>query len=577
MVRAGPADSYGDASNRDSTQEELLVADDPDLGTRPRGNDPYANERPLDSINRHSRMWDSTPPPAMTVDRRTSRLPPGVELVDPFGYGLTAELSSYDAALQYTHSPNPSGSLSPASASRSRASFGGSMHGAFPNSPSMSAMSTSSNGYLSSAATSPVPWGSDASGSPAWQKKRSSSFGDAMQRGFGSRVGTPGPGNSKLSGEIDIDNQSIMSAPAMAIPGEADYTKSKLYQRTLKAQKALEKERAKEAAKNGKLPQFEQDLRAAKKDRHRSFASEAGTPAPAHPLSIASPAPYVPPPRHDSQPSSDPYSRESSSNGTGPSPPSSESSPTSPTTPKMGSSLEVPGVGPSLPPGAGPANGVDYGPVPVRRRKSSFNLLRGAFSKKEEGEEELKPPSAPALVQASASPPASPRKKVLSRPTKEKEPSSGGGGSLFGRAKKTVNTAQADGAPLKATVPTLAPSPKIKSPKTAVPPPPRLASSTNSSATTVTDTSSFAPPPKSKGSFFSFGRSRSKTVEPVMMKQPWESSDRATGYVNKGLPAVPMPPPKSYEARPVERKLTKGGPNGNIGANGHPIRTSSFA
>lgn len=180
-------------------------------------------------------MWDASPTPVLSVDRRASRLPPGLSLVDPFGYGLN-DVSSYDAALQSIPSspgirPRASGSFTNTSSTLAAAS-------PYPSSSTMSSNSSSGNGYLtSSAATSPVPWNghvkSNGSGnvSPelngngngqSWQKTgRSSSFGEGGstppngsppigRNGFphSPRLTIPGQGGmgpSKLSGEIDLD------------------------------------------------------------------------------------------------------------------------------------------------------------------------------------------------------------------------------------------------------------------------------------------------------------------------------------------------------------------------------------
>ncbi|GEM08319.1 hypothetical protein Rt10032_c05g2336 [Rhodotorula toruloides] len=262
---------YGRADLNGSAQEELL--DEPE-----RGNgyaDPYAWERPLDAVNRHSRLLDTGPIAAPVVDsRRLSRLPPGVSMLDPFGFNLTNDSSPYDLALSASQAGLAAG-ITSAARQPARASYVGSP--AVSSTPSLSAYPSTSS--TSSLPTTPSlatpPEGLFAAGAQPWLKPRASSAGEQgmgysrsqVRNGLLAPNGYASPrqanGRSKLSGEIDADATSVASTskrqPQSDIPGvptDADYLNSKLYQRTLKAQKALEKERAKAAAK-GKLSRYD--------------------------------------------------------------------------------------------------------------------------------------------------------------------------------------------------------------------------------------------------------------------------------------------------------------------------------
>ncbi|GAA5853694.1 hypothetical protein JCM5353_001665 [Sporobolomyces roseus] len=258
-------------------QEELLVEAQDD---RDRGKDrmnPYAWERPLDAVNRHSRMLDVSPQSQISdsTGRRVSRLPPGVQMLDPFGFSLAAEASPYDLALKASSAPVTPGILTP-SRSPVRSSF------LQPHLTTTSGPS-SSNGHSQIASSSSI--GSNLSNasttatSPTiqpWTKPRASSAGEVYQLNSRAQIksGLLGPPQiqrggssrsrlSKLSGEIDAETMSIASTaskqqlPAF-VPADSDYINSKLYARTIKAQKALEKEREKAAAK-GKMSRYDSE------------------------------------------------------------------------------------------------------------------------------------------------------------------------------------------------------------------------------------------------------------------------------------------------------------------------------
>lgn len=218
-------------------------------------------------------------------------------MIDPFGFNVVNEPSPYDTALAYSANPTTrsrASFLGPSSAPGvlgGPGSFGTSSP--YPSSSSMHSVASSSHlPAASSRATSPMP---STPGSLAelngvndprpWVKQRSASAGDSIssssRQQFRGNLIRPGIGNrSKLSGEIGVD-VSIVSrvvncvpfadlvfrvrqanSPTdspqsdMQLPPQGDLTKSKLYQRTLKAQKALEKDRAKAAAQ-GRVSKFD--------------------------------------------------------------------------------------------------------------------------------------------------------------------------------------------------------------------------------------------------------------------------------------------------------------------------------
>ncbi|BGP39184.1 hypothetical protein JCM10449v2_003122 [Rhodotorula kratochvilovae] len=293
-----------------SAQEELL--DDPhgDAQATARGyDDPYRWERPLDAVNRHSRLLDAapiytSPSPAssstnVSDGRRLSRLPPGVALVDPFGFNVSNEPSPYDLAYAHSAAAQSAG-LTSASSSSPRALARSSFLGPYP-SMGGGASAGGGPGVTASPTISPSPSTSSvvhahavgelgAPGQPWAGKPRAASAGEGTQGPRAQvRNGLLAPGlsprqssvgRSKLSGEVDADAMSIASiasrqpANIPAVPSESDYLNSKVYQRTLKAQRALEKERAKAAAK-GKVSRYDSSGPASKSTS--SLASTTST------------------------------------------------------------------------------------------------------------------------------------------------------------------------------------------------------------------------------------------------------------------------------------------------------------
>ncbi|GAA5988017.1 hypothetical protein JCM11641_002131 [Rhodosporidiobolus odoratus] len=284
-----PADDL----NGGGAEEELL--DDKAVAGAKAGTagyvDPYSWERPLDAVNRHSRFLDTAPVVPGTAfgsdQRRLSRLPPGVSMVDPFGINLTSDVSPYDLAAFSQGPPSPGAPSHSSSPVRNSFLAAPGVTAAPQMSPRFSgasgsttaSASASSSAFGSAAASTPAtsPGSSEhnvalQSGGPQapWMKPRASSAGEIGYSRAQVRNGLLAPGmprgvsqRSKLSGEIDADTMSLASTPRQsppAIPGvptDSDYLNSKLYQRTLKAQKALEKERAKAAAK-GKLSRYDE-------------------------------------------------------------------------------------------------------------------------------------------------------------------------------------------------------------------------------------------------------------------------------------------------------------------------------
>ncbi|GAA6058863.1 hypothetical protein JCM10212_002807 [Sporobolomyces blumeae] len=284
---APSADGHREMHGRglSDAQEELLVEARDDQATGTHGDNPYSWERPLDAVQRHSRMLEVSPVAATQTDaagRRISRLPPGVQMLDPFGFSLAAEASPYDLALNASSSTGTPTVLSP-SRSPVRASFlqprvtpttasSSSSHG---HSPYPASGSIASN--LSGASTQ----ASSSSTLQPWTKPRAASAGEVYQASSRAQIksgllGPPPPVQrgtssrsrlSKLSGEIEAEAEtmSIASTASKApqqlpafVPNDSDYLNSKLYARTLKAQKALEKERAKAASK-GKMSRYDSE------------------------------------------------------------------------------------------------------------------------------------------------------------------------------------------------------------------------------------------------------------------------------------------------------------------------------
>lgn len=184
----------------------------------------------------HSRLLDGSPiyPPSSsaptsqsttTDGRRLSRLPPGVALVDPFGFNVSNEPSPYDLAYAHSAAAQTSG-ITAASSPRSaaRASFLGaySAMGSGGAPPGVTASPGPSPTISPSPSTSSVtqfaaPPQQGEYGAPAqpWVKQRAASAGEPGQTaraqvrngllapGAGLRHSTTG--RSKLSGEIDAD------------------------------------------------------------------------------------------------------------------------------------------------------------------------------------------------------------------------------------------------------------------------------------------------------------------------------------------------------------------------------------
>ncbi|GAA5944382.1 uncharacterized protein JCM15063_000936 [Sporobolomyces koalae] len=257
-------------------QEELLVEANDDHVDGKDGMNPYAWERPLDAVQRHSRMLDSSPLASTTADptgRRVSRLPPGVQMLDPFGFSLAADASPYDLALNASAPVAAPGIAAPARNSV-RASF------LQPQLTVNSISSSSRHPSSSSIASHLSQTSAAAAGTPPtqpWTKPRSASAGEVYQTTNRAQIrsgllaappqvqrGTSARSRlSKLSGEIDIESLSAPVTPSQTplpafVPADSDYLNSKLYARTLKAQKALEKERLKAASK-GKMSRYDSE------------------------------------------------------------------------------------------------------------------------------------------------------------------------------------------------------------------------------------------------------------------------------------------------------------------------------
>lgn len=166
-------------------------------------------------VSPQSQISDST-------GRRVSRLPPGVQMLDPFGFSLAAEASPYDLALKASSAPVTPGILTP-SRSPVRSSF------LQPHLTTTSGPS-SSNGHSQIASSSSI--GSNLSNasttatSPTiqpWTKPRASSAGEVYQLNSRAQIksGLLGPPQiqrggssrsrlSKLSGEIDAEVRLLL-------------------------------------------------------------------------------------------------------------------------------------------------------------------------------------------------------------------------------------------------------------------------------------------------------------------------------------------------------------------------------
>ncbi|GAA6009995.1 hypothetical protein JCM11491_005820 [Sporobolomyces phaffii] len=405
---AATANSRRDMHGRglSDAQEELLVEARND---RENGKDlnPYAWERPLDSVNRHSRMFDTSPLPTTSDPngRRVSRLPPGVQMLDPFGFSLAAEASPYDLALNASSPATTPGVLSPAGRSPVRASFlqhpqltttsTSSSHGGHSHFPSSSSIASNLSATTSTAQTSPA-----AIPPPPWTKPRAASAGEVQQLASRAQIksGLLGPPViqrgassrsrlSKLSGEIDAETLSG-AAPATSsksqlpafVPADSDYLNSKLYARTIKAQKALEKERVKAASK-GKMSRYDSD--AAKSTSSLVVPPRFSTDTTGRPASIMSVASVG---KIRSARRSALGWFKSSSEIALSSPPSPDPAPPSPPLPTSRSSTALP-IGPGPGPRATAPAGSAYRPPPspnfaneaaLRSANSSSDYLREA-------------------------------------------------------------------------------------------------------------------------------------------------------------------------------------------------------
>lgn len=171
------------------------------------------------STAQHSRLLDVAPVAQSARDsRRISRLPPGVAMVDPFGFNVAADASPYDLALSASQAP-ANASLSTSAPVPYRSSYSG------VPSVSTAPIASSSTGYRASfmgppsstADSGPAPI------TPTWAKQRASSHGELGNNAFGqprSQIRNsllsansamratspkPGAGPSKLSGEVDLE------------------------------------------------------------------------------------------------------------------------------------------------------------------------------------------------------------------------------------------------------------------------------------------------------------------------------------------------------------------------------------
>ncbi|KAK4056562.1 hypothetical protein OIO90_002410 [Microbotryomycetes sp. JL221] len=247
-------------------------------------------DRSYDTLNSHSRQVEMSPMLGATESRRLSRLPTSLGPLDPFGYDVGLDSTPYDSAftpsIAAANKRNSSRTPLQLSPSSPMTSAGLAQQTSFPSSSSMMSIASSSSrtalgrqsssfGSTSTNASSNTSSHGQLEPRP-WIKTRSSSWGDqaAARSQFRNGLSAPSTGNrSKLSGEIIAETMSVVEMPVSA-PPKIDYTSSRLYQRTLKAQKALEKDRAKAAAK-GKVSKYDvPDLKTlAKQERRQSAAS----------------------------------------------------------------------------------------------------------------------------------------------------------------------------------------------------------------------------------------------------------------------------------------------------------------
>jgi len=164
-------------------------------------------------------MLDTSPQSQISdsTGRRVSRLPPGVEMLDPFGFSLAAEASPYDLALKASSAPVTPGVLTP-SRSPVRSSF---LQPQLTTTSGPSSLNGHSQLASSSSIASNLSNASTAATTPTlqpWTKPRASSAGEVYQLNSRAQIksGLLGPPPvqrgrssrsrlSKLSGEIDAD------------------------------------------------------------------------------------------------------------------------------------------------------------------------------------------------------------------------------------------------------------------------------------------------------------------------------------------------------------------------------------
>lgn len=288
-----------------------------------------------------------------------------------------------------------------------------------------------------------------------------------------------------------------------------------------------------------------------------------------------------------------------------PSPPSSESSPNSPVTPQSQSTTGLGlgvagGSGPSLPPGAAasqtyPVYGTEQ---PVRKRKSSLNMLLGAFGGKKEEPEVQREQVVKSMAQrqpqqqqqaVSRPPPIAAPSPTPSSPTTPKKL---GRGSFFSRSSAKELVAPVPRPPPQARPTNSAPT--SRSDRAPAPSFPTLPRSSNTSESTVASTASASTtlassttsssklgkskPTSSSGGFFSFGRSRTKSAaspnlsasSPNPNNSSWaDLTNLSGGRGGKQSKELPMPPAASpvlsKQSKPVKTKSRWGGGGGGDG------------
>lgn len=279
-----------------------------------------------------------------------------------------------------------------------------------------------------------------------------------------------------------------------------------------------------------------------------------------------------------------------------PSPPSSESSPNSPVTPQSQSTTGLGlgvagGLGPSLPPGAAPSQTYPvYGTEqPVRKRKSSLNMLLGAFGGKKEEPEVQREQMVNSMAQrqqqqaVSRPPPIAAPSPTPSSPTTPKKL---GRGSFFSRSSAKEPVAPIPRPPPQARPTNSAPT--SRSDRAPAPSFPTLPRSSNTSESTMTSTASAsttlassttssklgkAKPVSSGGGFFSFGRSRTKSAASPNNSSWTDLTNLGGGggggrggKKDKDLPVPPAASPVlSKQSKPAKTKSRWGGGGGTDG------------